>query len=176
LPLFMGLTVNVTTVPEQIVVADGAIVREASMIGATRSTMEFEVADGFVVHLALPVIIHSTRSPSTRLLVVKKGLLEPVLLPFVSHWYDGDAPPLIGEAENVTGEPVQTAWSATVIVNAGVTMGSTFMIRSLDAVVGAVTQVALLVNRQLTTSPLDRVFILNRALFVPVGFPLTCHW
>ena len=41
-------------------------------------------------------------------------LFVPTLFPFSFHWYDGELPPLVGVAVNVTLVPVQMALSASL--------------------------------------------------------------
>ena len=42
-------------------------------------------------------------------------LFVPVLEPFFFHWYEGDAPPLVGVAVKVTDEPEQVGLVPEVI-------------------------------------------------------------
>jgi hypothetical protein len=58
----------------------------------------------------------------------------------------------------------------------GVTVGVTLMVTVLLVAVAAVVHAALLVNTQLTTSPLLRLLVIKTALFAPALLPFTCHW
>ena len=58
----------------------------------------------------------------------------PTLLPFNFHWYDGDAPPLVGVAVNVTELPAHTEVEDAETATDGVT---------LTVIVVAVEEVAL---------------------------------
>jgi len=58
-------------------------------------------------HVALEVTTQVMLAPLPSADVEKAGLLAPVFIPFIFHWYEGDTPPLTAEAENVTGLPEQ---------------------------------------------------------------------
>ena len=68
---------------------------------------EFEVAGLPVKHPALAVITHVIASLLTNVEFVYVALFNPSLIPFFFHWKEGDAPPFVGEAVNVTLVPAQ---------------------------------------------------------------------
>jgi hypothetical protein len=59
--------------------------------------------------VALDVISTVTTSLLANVVVVKVALSVPTLLPLTFHWYDGEVPPLVGVAVNVTLVPIQIA-------------------------------------------------------------------
>ena len=65
----MGVAVNVTVVPAQMVVAEAAMLTEGVTCAATVMVMLFEVAVVEVAQPALPVITQLTTSPLTRALL-----------------------------------------------------------------------------------------------------------
>ena len=84
-------------------------------------------------------------------------------------------PPFVGVAVNVTEVPGQIVVAEAATLTAGTGTGNTFMV-----IPGAVTdtgfaQGALEVMMTVTTSLSAKVPELNAGLFVPAGFPFTCH-
>jgi hypothetical protein len=98
-------------VPAQIVlfVAFDAILTLAVRIGLTIVVIPFDVAGEPVKHgVALDDITTETIAPFVNAAVVYVALVAPTIsLPFSFHWYDGDVPPLVGVAVNVTLVPAQ---------------------------------------------------------------------
>ena len=77
--------------------------------------------------VALEVITTVTASLLANVVDVKVVLSVPTLLPLTFHWYDGEAPPLVGVAVNVTLVPWQIgpegdAAMATLAVSVGFTV------------------------------------------------------
>ena len=129
-----------------------------------------------LVQVALLVSLQVTTLPFWSVVVVNVLLLVPAAIPFTNHWYTGALPPLVAVAVKVRELPWQIVVVAVEIVTAGVTCGVIVTVTLFEAVVAVVTQAALLVRRQLTTSPLDNVVELKLALPVPAGLPFTYHW
>ena len=82
----VGVAVNVTLVPAQMVVADAAILTLAGKFGLTVIAIELDVAGDPVEHgVALLVITTFTTSPLDKVVVVNVALLVPVFTLFTSH-------------------------------------------------------------------------------------------
>jgi hypothetical protein len=92
-PPFVGVAVNVTLVPAQMVVALAAIVKIGVTFGVTVMAMLFEFAVAVVTHVPEEVKIAETTSPVTKVLLEKFGLLLPTLDPFTCHCILGVFPP-----------------------------------------------------------------------------------
>ena len=88
MPPFVGVAVNVTLVPEQIVPAGlAAILTLAVNVGLTVILMLFDVAGEPVKHgVALLVKTTVTAVPLVNALVVNVVLLVPAFTPFTFHW------------------------------------------------------------------------------------------
>lgn len=76
---------NVTNVPEQMVVCDAAIVTAGAASGLTVMVMLLLVAFGVVTQATSLTRVQLTLSPFESALL-KVGPFAPVLLPFTSHW------------------------------------------------------------------------------------------
>ena len=83
-------------------------------------------------------------------------------------------PPLVGVAVKVTPSPEHTGLALAAIVAEGVTFGVTPIVIQFDFAVGEVTQLALEVIIQHTTSPLFSPGIVI-GLPLPAVLPLTVH-
>jgi len=81
----MGVAVNVTTVPGQMLFSDATMLTDEVMLGLTIIVMLLLVAFAGATQAALPVITQVTLSPLTRVLLLKLALFAPALLPFTSH-------------------------------------------------------------------------------------------
>ena len=66
-----------------------------------------------------------------------------IFRPLILHWNAGDAPPLVDEADNVTGVPAQTMVDVAVIEILTGSSGFTVMVTVLDVTGFPVGQVAL---------------------------------
>jgi len=110
-PPLVGVAVNVTLVPAQIVlfVAFDTMLTLAGRFGLTMVVIPFDVAGEPVKHgVAFDIITTVTTSLFVNAAVVYVALVAPTIsLPFSFHWYDGDVPPLVGVAVNVTLVPAQ---------------------------------------------------------------------
>ena len=85
-------------------------------------------------------------------------------------------PPLVTVAVNTTLAPAHIAVLAVLMAMVGVAFEPTVMVILLEVAVACVTQLALLVNTTVTTSPLAKVVVVNVALLVPWLLPFTFHW
>ena len=86
MPPFVGVAVNVTLVPAQIVVALAEILTLAVNVGLTVMLMLFDVAGEPVKHgVALLVKTTVTASLLFNVVVVNVALLVPAFTPFTFH-------------------------------------------------------------------------------------------
>jgi hypothetical protein len=112
----MVAAVKVTGIPEQTGFAEGEIVMVTGFSGLTIICMVLEVAGLFEMQTVIDEVkMHDTRSPDAGL-YVKKGLFDPTMIPFTFQRYDGEDPPLVGNAVKVTGVPAQTLFMDAEIV------------------------------------------------------------
>ena len=79
-------------------------------------------------------------------------LFVPTFDPFSFHWYEGVEPPLVGVAVNVTLVPEQIVVAVAEILTLAGRFGFTTIVIALDVAGLPVTQVALEVKTQVTTS------------------------
>jgi hypothetical protein len=85
-PPFVGVAVNVTASPAQIVAPVEVMLTEAGTAAETIMVMVLDVAVVGDAHVALDVMITVTRSPFTRLEDVKVDeVAPPTLIPFICH-------------------------------------------------------------------------------------------
>jgi hypothetical protein len=84
-PPLVGVAVNVTLVPEQIVVVDAPIFTLAGKLGFTVIVTALLVAGLPVAHIAFDVITTVTTSLLDKVLVVNVALLLPAFTPFTFH-------------------------------------------------------------------------------------------
>jgi hypothetical protein len=84
----------------------------------------------------------------------------PTFTPFNFHWNVGAVPPLTGIAVKFTVVPAQMFVDAAEMLIDGVTGIVTTIVTALDVAVFIDAQAALLVNSQVTTSPLTKVLLL----------------
>jgi hypothetical protein len=82
----VGVAVNVTLEPEQIVVAEAAMLTLPGNKGFTVMVMAFEVAGLPETQVALDVITQVITSLLARVLLVYVELFVPMLVPFFFHW------------------------------------------------------------------------------------------
>src|SRR6478736_5363476 len=120
-PPLVGVAVNVTDVPVQIVVEEAAMLTLGSTLVDVIVT-GLLVAVGVEAQARLLVRITVTTSPSLSVLVVKVGASVPALTPLTCHWYDGLLPPLVGVAVNVTEVPVQIDVALALMITLGSTL------------------------------------------------------
>ena len=79
--------------------------------------------------------------------------MVPTSLPFNFHWYEGDAPPLVGVAVKVTDVPAQIAPDGdAAIATEGVTFAFTVIVIVLDVAVAGLAHGLFDVITQLTWS------------------------
>src|SRR6478736_4334998 len=122
LPPLVGVAVNVTDVPLQIVVVDAAMLTLGSTLVDVIVT-GLLVAVGVDAQARSLVRITVTTSPSFNVVVVNLSESVPLLTPLTCHWYDGLLPPLVGVAVNVTDVPLHIV----VVEAAMLTLGSTLV-------------------------------------------------
>jgi hypothetical protein len=84
-PPLVGVAVNVTEVPEQIVEDEAAIETEGVTAELTVIVTEFDVAGLPETQVPLEVIIQVTTLLFAKVVEVKVGLLVPALVPFTCH-------------------------------------------------------------------------------------------
>ena len=176
-PPFTDVAVNVTLVPEQIVVALAEILTLAVNVGLTVILMLFDVAGEPVKHgVALLVKTTVTAALLFNAVVVNVALLVPAFTPFTFHWYAGVVPPLLAVALNVTLVPAQIVVALAEILTLAVNVGLTVMLMLFDVAGEPVKHsVALLVKTTVTASLLFSAVVVNVALLVPAFTPFTFH-
>ena len=84
-PPLVGVAVNVTDVPEQILFAETEVVTVGVLLGLTITVITLLFAIGVVIQLALLVNITLTWSLVLSVLLVNVLLFEPTLDPFTCH-------------------------------------------------------------------------------------------
>jgi hypothetical protein len=84
----------------------------------------------------------------------------PTFTPFNFHWNVGAVPPLTGIAVKFTIVPAQMFVEVAEMFIDGVTGIATTIVTALDVAVFTVAQAALLVNSQVTTSPLTKLLLI----------------
>ena len=95
--------------------------------------------------------------------------------PFSFHLYAGDEPPFVGVAVKVTDIPSHIGFEDGLIFTLTARFAVTVMVTVLEVAGLPVTQVALDVRTQLTTSPLTRELFEYVALFDPTLEPFSFH-
>ena len=133
----VGVAVNDTKVPAQIVVLDAVIVT-AGVTGGITVIVSEPVAVGEVTQAALLVNTQLTVLPVTTVLLEYVELLVPTGDPFRYHWKEGVEPPPDVLALKITFAPVQLVFPKLLETNtAGVTFVVTVVLMVLlDAVTG----------------------------------------
>ena len=176
-PPFVGVAVNVTDVPAQIVVAVAPILTLTGKLGLTVIVMLLLVAVVGAAQVALDIRTTVTTSPLARVAEVKVLLFIPAFTPFTFHWYDGVAPPFVGVAVKVTEVPEHIVLPGfAIILTEGTKTGFTvIVILLLVAGLPVAHGAALEVNITFTISPFASVAELKVALFVPAFTPFACH-
>lgn len=167
---------NVTEVPEQIV--DPAlllILTSVITFGFTVMVIPLLTALEDVTQVSEDVSSHVTISPLLSVVVVNVLLFVPTFEPLIFHWKTGDPPPFVALALNVTEVPAQIVVAVAAIETDGVRMVETFIVIPGLVIEEGMAQVALLVNTQVTTSPLKSVDEVKVVLFVPTSIPFTFH-
>lgn len=175
MPAFSAVAVKPAALPAQIVSAMAVMVTVGCAPLLTVMVTALDVTWLAEVQAALLVSLQVTTLPLSSVAVVKVLLLVPVAEPFTNHWYTGVVPPLVAVAVNVSEVPWQIVVAAVEMLTVGVTCGVIVTATLFDSAVAVVTQAALLVRRQLTTSLFARVAELKVALLVPAGLPFTYH-
>jgi hypothetical protein len=141
---------TLSTAPVQVVV--GAVI-------AKEIELEFAVAD--VTHVAFEVNTQVIASPTAKPEPVNVELFVPTLPPFFFHWYDGEAPPLVIDAENAA--PVHNDVDVFEMLIVGVTVVVTAIVTVPLVAVAVVWQVLFAVITQVTASAFAKVVEVNVA-------------
>jgi hypothetical protein len=129
LPPLVGVAVNVIELPEQMPVADAAMDTLAVRTGFTFMPMLFEVVGEPVKHgVAFDVITQVTASLFDKEVDVNVEASVPASVPFTFHWYEGDVPPFVGVAVNVTEVPEQIVVAVAAIETLAGTFGLTLIV------------------------------------------------
>ena len=132
-----------------------------------------------VRQLAFEVITTLTWSPLTNVVLTKvfAELLVPTLVPLTFHWYNGEAPPFVGVAVNVTPDPAHVVLLVTSdeMLTDGVTLALTTKAIELLVAVDDVTHPKLLVITTVMLPPAVPASVYV-ALLVPTLFPSFFHW
>jgi hypothetical protein len=85
-PPFVGVAVNVTDAPAQIVVALAAIDTEGTRTAFTVIVIELDVAVTGETQVAFEVRITVTTSPLANVVLVNVVAFVPTFPPFTCHW------------------------------------------------------------------------------------------
>jgi hypothetical protein len=85
-PPFEGLAVNVTMLPAHAEVAGTLMVTDGVTAAGVAIVITLDVAVDVVTQTALDVTTQLTWSPSAKVIVEKKALLNPAFTPFTFHW------------------------------------------------------------------------------------------
>ena len=173
----VGVAVNVTEVPEQMVVPLAAIETLAVKTGFTTMVTPFDVAGDPVKHgVAFDVITQVTTSLFANAVEVNVAEFVPAFVPLIFHWYEGAVPPFVGVAVNVTDVPAQIVVALAEIETLAVKTGFTTIVTPFDVAGEPVKHgVAFDVITQVTTSLFANVAEVNVAEFVPAFVPLIFH-
>jgi hypothetical protein len=137
-----------------------------------------EVAGEPETHAAFEVISTVTTSLLAKVVVVNVEAVSPeTSVPFIFHWYVGEAPPLVGVAVKVTLVPAQIAPDGTAAaLTLAVTFGLTVIVIPDDVAGEPETHAAFEVISTVTTSLLAKVVVVNvEAVSPETGEPLTDH-
>ena len=175
-PPFTGVAVKVTGVPPQIEVPGlAAILTEGVTVGLTVIVSALEVA---VVGLAQAALLVSVQVMTSMFASPLSAYVGPVptAVPFLRHWYAGDAPPFRAVAVKVTGVLLQIVVPGfAAMLTEGVTVGVTDIVSVFEVTVAGVAQAALLVSSQVMTSLWARP--LSEYIGpVPTAVPFFRHW
>ena len=133
----VGVAVNVTLVPGQIVVADADTETAGTGAGVTVMAIGVLVALTGEAQGAFEVITTVTLSPLLNVADEKVELLLPTLTPFTLHWYCGLVPPLTGVAVKLIVVPGQVVVAEAATLTDGIGAGVTVIgMPSLNTVTG----------------------------------------
>jgi hypothetical protein len=166
--------VNVNWVPAQTSSLSAIILTLTGRFGFT--VMGITLLTAVAGHWRLEVSCRLTLFPLANVVVVKVGVVTPVLVPSTSQSNNGLDPPFsILDAEKVTAFPSQVGLADATIVMTGVSVGFTVIVIVLLMLVAG--QVASEVTSRRITLPLVRVLLVYVSLFAPgMGAPLRVHW
>jgi hypothetical protein len=173
----VGVAVNVTLVPEQIVVAEAEIEIVGVTGVVTDIVMTLLVAVVPFTHGALLVTTQLTVLPAASDALLYVELFVPTGDPLRYHWKSGELPPLAGEAVNVTFVPPQMLlpWFE-VIETVGAALLFTVIRMPVLLATAGLAQPRLLVIWTDTMFPLVSADVVNVGLLFPTGVPVINHW
>jgi hypothetical protein len=149
---------------------------EGVTLGATVIVTVLPEADAGEAQAAFEVITTVTWSLLARVELLYEAELVPTLPPFSFHWYEGEAPPFVGVAVNVTSVPAHTEDAEAPTTTAGVTALLIVIVTAFEVAVATDAQAAFEVSTQVTTSLLAKVVDAYVVLLVPTLLPFTFHW
>jgi len=173
----VGVAVNVTEVPEQIVVALAAIITLTGRFGFTAIVTVLDVAGLPVAHVAFEVSTHVTLFPLARAELVYVGESDPTLAPFTFHWYDGVVPSFTAVAVNVTDVPSQIVVALAAMLTLTGRFGFTVIVIPSEVTILGVAHPRLEVIVTVIISPSDNDVVVYVLLVSPdSGFPFFLHW
>lgn len=116
----VGTAVNVALALAHIEVDGVLMLTDGVTLGLTVILILLDVAVVGDAQARLLVITQVTAALLAIVVEVKVALLVPALTPLTLHWYEGDEPPLVGVAVNVTDEPLHIVVADAAMLNAGV--------------------------------------------------------
>ena len=176
MPPFVGVAVNVTLIPGQIVLPGFAVMlTDGVNVGPTDIIITGDATIFGLAQAREESIITITVSPLANVLVEYVLLFVPTSILFTLHRYIG-VPPFVGVAVKVTLVPVQIVLPVfAVMLTDGVTIGVTFIVMPADVAVVVLTQVSEEVITTVITSPFANALFEYVLLFVPTLFPFRFH-
>ncbi len=134
-PPFVGVAVNTTVSPEQMLVTFAATDTDGVSIGSTLTTIAVDVMMLDVAHATFDVSLHVIESLSTRPVVEYVDSVWPTMFrPFLIHWYCGLDPPSVMDVEKFACSPAQMLVGPAMVI-VGVTSGLTVSVM-VDEVAG----------------------------------------
>lgn len=131
-PPLVGVAVNVTDIPAQMLVAVALTDTAGVTDVATLIVIAFEVTVEIELHVALEVTSHVITSLFARVVVVYVLKPVPTLVPFFFHWNVGDTPAFVALAIKETLVPVHIEVADALIVMLGVEFGLTVIKMAFD--------------------------------------------
>lgn len=157
----VGVAVKVTDEPDAdgLVPAVMAMATEGATDGFTATVMLLLAAVDEVAQDEFDVIVQATTAPLASVVVMKVAELVPAAVPFTVHAYDGELPPLVGVAVNVTEAPAHDGLVPAVcaIPTAGAEGALTEIVILFEVAGLPNTPLWLEVITHVTTSPLANV-------------------
>lgn len=172
----VGVAVNVTRLPEQILLAEAEILTEGTGAGCTVMVTGVLVTVGCDGQTAFDVNATVIASPLLKVALENVALLVPAGVPLTNHWNTGEEPPLMAVAVKFTLVPGHMVVADAATETDGTTWSFTVMVMVLLVTTAGTGQVAEEVSTTVTLSALFKPDEVKFGLLVPTFAPFTCHW